>query len=399
MPGTSAPSPSRSHSGTRAFDALILGGGIAGNALAFHLAHEHGWKVFLYERHTPAGGASGKAAGIVSTQCWNAWDIRAVETSRKEYRRLSEEHDETLFLETGGLRVVSSEEGERGLASAVDRLRTAKIEARVVTAKEAGELLPAAKVDDARAALYTPKDAVVAPTDLTLLYGRLARENGAQVESDLGAAEARPVPKGWELAVGGHTYSAPKLIVACGAWTKGVLGRLGHPLPLAPYLTRACLIKANVRKPFPWLHDSELDVYVRPFPGGDVLAGDGTELKEVDPEHLSPSSYLPFLENVAGFMQRRFPAWASSSVGASWHGICTSTPDRRPMIGPVPDAPGLFVLTGFNGFGVMRAGAASRWMADALARGRWTELREVDPGRFEPPYAPFEPRPGFTLEP
>ncbi len=322
-----------------------------------------------------------------------------MEVSRQEYRRLSEEHDPTLFQETGGLRIVSTEEGEHRLGPQRERLGSQKVDARLLTPREAGALLPKARLDGVRAALYTPHDAVVAPTDLTLLYGRLARENGATAESDLGDPRVTWNGGRWTLHVGELEASSERLVVACGAWTKGVLQGLGHPLPLAPYLTRACLVKAGHPKVFPWVHDSELDVYLRPFPGGDVLAGDGTELKEVDPDHLDPSSDLPFLENVAGFMERRFPAWASSSVGASWHGICTSTPDRRPMVGPVPEAPGLFVLAGFNGFGVMRAGAVARWMADALARGRWGDLREVDPGRFPRPYAPFEPRPGFTLEP
>ncbi|MDE1879350.1 MAG: FAD-binding oxidoreductase [Euryarchaeota archaeon] len=383
----------------REYDALVLGGGIAGNALAYHLAHEHGWKVFLYERGAPGGGASGKAAGIVSSQCWNSWDVKAVETSRREYHRLSREHDPTLFQTTGGIRVVSTEKGEEELELARARLREARVQVEVLSPAEIGKLLPSANLEGVRAGLHTPLDAVVAPTDLTLLYGRLARENGAVVESDRGDVRAERTGEGWSLSGERVHAEAPRLILACGAWTKGVLSTLGHPLPLAPYLTRACLLKAGQKRAFPWVHDADLDVYVRPFPGGDVLAGDGTELKEVDPEHLTPSSDLPFLENVASFMERRFPKWASASVGSSWHGVCVSTPDRRPLIGAVPGAQGLHVISGFNGFGVMRAGASSRWLADAMAKGSSPELRPVDPARFPLPYPPFEPRPGFTLEP
>jgi glycine/D-amino acid oxidase-like deaminating enzyme len=74
------------------------------------------------------------------------------------------------------------------------------------------------------------------------------------------------------------------------------------------------------------------------------------------------------------------------------------------LIGPVPGTPGLFVIAGFNGFGVMRAGGAARRLADLLVDGEASEsarqgLAPVWPGRFEGPLPPFLPKPGFTLEP
>ncbi len=88
---------------------------------------------------------------------------------------------------------------------------------------------------------------------------------------------------------------------------------------------------------------------------------------------------------------------------SSWAGVCTATPDRRPLIGPVPGAEALYCLTGFNGFGVMRAGGAARRLADLLSEGEEAggpraALQPVWPGRFPDPRAPFAPKPGFTLE-
>jgi len=155
---------------------------------------------------------------------------------------------------------------------------------------------------------------------------------------------------------------------------------------------------------FPSAHDLDRDVYLRPESNGRILGGDGTEHVEADPERFVPGGDASFLEHLAVSLSDRFPGWADSEVVSAWAGVCTATPDRRPLIGPVPGAPGLYTITGFNGFGVMRAGGAARRLSDLLVDGETSDaarqaLEPVWPGRFRSPTPPFLPKPGFTLEP
>jgi glycine/D-amino acid oxidase-like deaminating enzyme len=376
----------------------ILGGGILGTALAYHLRRDHSVPTVLFDQGTLSGGASGKAAGIVSSQCWNSWDIEVIEETRKEFKKLGEPESDTMYQEVGGITSASTPENVDRLKNQLARVRDANVEGRIIDRDNLSDLYPGGNFKDIVEALYTPHDAVVQPTDLTLLYARLATENGASIESEAGPVKVRKQDGNWILEAGGRTVTAEDLVIACGAWSKKVLAEIGHVIPLAPYLTRACLLKASAPSLFPFFHDSSEDVYLRPFPRTDVLLGDGTELKEVDPDHMNPSDDTAFLENVSAFLSHRFPLWAEAPVEMSWWGVCSSTPDRRPLVGHIRGEDHLIVAAGFNGFGIMRGGAVGRRLSDAIVSGKWNELKPCDPKRFSPNYPRFDPQPGFTLD-
>jgi glycine/D-amino acid oxidase-like deaminating enzyme len=383
---------------SKRMNVAILGGGILGTALAYHLTRDHHFSTALFDRGTLSGGASGKAAGIVSAQCWNSWDIEVIEETRKEFKKLGEPESETMYQEVGGITSASTPENAARLKNQLARVHAANVEGRFIDRDDLSTFYPEGDFKDVTDALYTPHDAVVQPTDLTLLYSRLATENGAYVESEVGPVRVLKRDEHWVVEAGGKTVVAETLVVACGAWTKKVLADIGHRIPLAPYLTRACLLKASAESLFPFFHDSSRDVYLRPFPRTDVLLGDGTELKEVDPDHTNPSDDTAFLENVSEFLMHRFPRWAEAPVETSWWGICSSTPDRRPLVGPLRGEEHLVVAAGFNGFGIMRGGAIARRLSDAIVSGKWEELKPCDPKRFPSNYPRFDPQPGFTLD-
>jgi glycine/D-amino acid oxidase-like deaminating enzyme len=150
------------------------------------------------------------------------------------------------------------------------------------------------------------------------------------------------------------------------------------------------------------VHDLDTDVYARPEANGRILAGDGTEHVEADPERFVQGADGDFLAHLAESLGLWFPDWESSSVVGSWAGVCTATPDRRPFIGPLRADHQLYVMTGFNGFGVMRSGGAARRLAefitDPASPTARTALEPVLPERFHGRADPFPPRPGFTLE-
>ncbi len=154
---------------------------------------------------------------------------------------------------------------------------------------------------------------------------------------------------------------------------------------------------------FPSVHDIDLDVYARPEANGRILAGDGTRLVEVDPETFQTGPDEEFVSHLAETFERRLPGWADAELVRAWAGVCTSTPDRRPLVGPVSGAEGLFVLAGFNGFGVMRAGGIAQRLSELLSAGGTSpreldRLRPVLPERFAGVPTDFVPRSGFTLD-
>ena len=385
-------------------EVVILGAGIAGCALAYHLTERHVGPVVVYDPRTPGAGATGRAAGIVTEQLWNRWDVDVTRESKAQYAALSARWDPSAYTVNGFVRWAHGAEAREVLGEAVPRLRSWGVEVQELDADRLGERVPWGRFDDRPSAVWSPHDAVVTPSTMGELYAERARQSGADFRLGTPMESFGEVAGAWELGTGGDRIRAKSAVVAAGAWSKELLRGAGHPLPLAPYRTQAAVLQpATGPEVFPSVHDIDVDVYARPESRGRLLAGDGTRLVEVDPEAFQSGADEEFIAHLAETFERRLPGWADAELVRAWAGVCTSTPDRRPLVGPVAGANGLFALVGFNGFGVMRAGGVARRLAELIASGgtgaaELDRLAPVLPGRFSGPVASFIPRPGFTLD-
>jgi sarcosine oxidase, subunit beta len=382
-------------------DSLVVGAGLAGVATAYHLARR-GLRVLAFEDRTPAAGATGRAAGILSEQLWDRWDVEVVRESREEYAALAARSDPGACRTNGFVRWASGREAASALEARSAELRSWGVDVRSLTAGELTDLIPAVRAADLSAIAYAPNDGVIAPTTLADRYVQEGRASG--VDWSWGAPVARLVrePEGWSCTIRGRRATAPIAVVAAGAWSKRLLEATGFPLPLCPYRTQAAVLDPGDGAPasLPSFHDLDADVYARPEENGRILAGDGTERAEADPETFVPTGDPSFVAHLAETFGSRLPGWEKVRLVRAWAGVCVSTPDRRPLIGPVVGAPGLHVLSGFNGFGVMRAAGAASRLAEAIVGGGAASerLTPVLPSRFSGEVRPFAPRPGFTVE-
>jgi sarcosine oxidase subunit beta len=385
-------------------DVVVLGAGIAGAALADHLSRRS-LTVTVVEPRTPAAGASGRAAGIVTEQLWNAWDVAVTRESREEYRSLAAAKEPEAFSPAPFVRLTADPKVAKALHEAVDRWRSWGVHAEELGAAELRRWFPDGRFERLAGAVASDTDACVTPSTITSLYLARARERG--VETAFGSAVGVPsyADGFWNVEAGPVRWRARALVVAAGAWSKRLFRDLGRPLPLTPYRTQAAVLRPPGAPPLGGgasLHDLDTDVYARPEANGRILAGDGTEHVEADPDRFVTGADPDFLAHLAESLGLWVPGWGTSEVVGAWAGVCTATPDRRPCIGPVDSARGLYALTGFNGFGVMRAGGAARRLADLLAEPTSADARAaltpVLPERFGGRADPFDPKPGFTLE-
>jgi sarcosine oxidase, subunit beta len=389
---------------SRRAEVVVLGAGIAGCATAHHLAEKGVGPVVVFDPETPGAGATGRAAGIVTEQMWDRWDFEVARFAKAEYAALAARHDPTAFRQNGFARWTSNPAAAPLLVEATARLRSWGVPVRPLVPDELAERVPWGRFDGVLGAVWSPEDAVVAPSTIGEIYAERARWSGVDFllgrpMSSFGSDGGR-----WHVRSGEEEVSARIAVVAAGAWSKRLLAAAGHPLPLTPYRTQAAVLRPSpaITEDFPSVHDIDLDVYVRPEEVGRILAGDGTEHVEADPTSFVPGGDDSFVEHVAESFAQRWPGWADSELVRAWAGVCVSTPDRRAMVGRVGAADGLYTITGFNGFGVMRAGGAAERLAALIATGDGTpeleRLRSVDPRRFGGKVVAFPPRPGFTLE-
>ncbi len=386
-------------------DVAILGAGIAGCSLSYHLARRGVGPVLVFDPQTLAAGASGRAAGIVTEQLWNRWDVEVTRAAKAEYAELARRWDPSAYATNGFARWTRQAEAVAVLDRVVPQFRTWGVPIERLDADALSRRVPWGRFDDVRGAIWSPDDGVVAPSTMTEIYAKRAQADGVEYWMGDPFHALDRAGDGWSISGRGRTVRARRVVLAAGAWTKRLLTRLGLPAPLAPYRVQAALLRPPRPDPrlFPSVHDIDTDVYARPEANGRILAGDGTELNEIDPETFRPGGDESFVAHLAESFQTRFPGWADAELIRAWAGVVVSTPDRRALVGPVSAAPGLYLMTGFNGFGVMRAGGVAQRLADAMSVGEATAaatepLAPVLPDRFAGGFAPFSPRPGFTLE-
>lgn len=386
-------------------EVLILGAGIVGCALAHHLHRRGARGTVVYDPKTPAAGASGRAAGVVTEQLWDRWDVEVTRESHREYAELSRRWDPAAYRQNGFVRFTADPRVVPLLDEARDRLRGWGVQVDEASAADLARWIPAGRFTDVVGGLYGRLDGCVTPSTITTMYAESARQSGAVFDFGQPMRALERTESRWRLETPTGEVRARSLVVTAGAWSKAILAGIGHPMPLAPYRTQAMLLRppSPSEEPFPTVHDVDVDVYLRPEEKGRLLGGDGTERVEADPDRFVPGGDEAFVAHMAETIAARFPGWGDSEVVSSWAGVCTATPDRHPLVGPVPGAPGLFVATGFNGFGVMRAGGVARRLADVLVDAPTEEesrdlLGPAWPGRFHGMEPPFLPKPGFTLE-
>ncbi len=383
---------------------LVLGGGIAGAATAYHLARRGERSVLLYEPKTPNAGASGRAAGILTDQQWNEWDVEVARETVKEYEELSHRHPHMGFARNGFLRWTTHPLAAEAIDVAYRRMRRWGVSVDRIGPADLRAAFPWGRFDDVLAGLRGTADAVVTPSATTDAYLAEARDLGADVWFGDGPAQLRAEPSGFQLRARHRTIAARTTVVAAGAWSKALLRSIGQGLALTPYRVQAATLRPPDPPPerFPSGHDLDTDVYFRPEGPGRVLAGDGTERVEADPDRFVTTGDPGFVTHLAESVRRRLPGWEGSELIRAWAGVCTATPDRRPHVGAVDPSQGLYCIVGFNGYGVMRAGGAARRLVDLLVEGPGgrasDRLVPVDPRRFPTSPPDFPPHPGFTLE-
>jgi len=342
----------------------VVGGGVVGLAVAGDLA-ERGVSVSLYERGELGGGASGRAAGI----CYDAF---AAPTDAAVARRALERYREWDLLVPCPYVWLARGEGDRdAIARQVESMRALGVDVERLAPAELAERYPLVDAGDVAVAAVAHDAGTLDPDSVVDFLAERARRSGVTIETETPVSLAGPTTV--ETAAGAASFDA--VVVAAGPATKPLVADPGHSLALESY--RAQVV---VTEPFegtlPSLYDATREFYWRPH-GDGLLVGDGAH--EVDPEACDPEADPEF---VASALERLREATALDlDAVRSWAGPCTATPDRDPLVGPVGD--GLWVATGWQGHGLMRAPATAEFVADSLSAGD-SRFEEDVAGQFDP---------------
>jgi 4-methylaminobutanoate oxidase (formaldehyde-forming) len=380
---------------------VIVGGGIAGCSIAYHLA-ARGWTdVLLLDKGELTSGSTWHAAGMVTHFHTSPTIMRMRAASIRLYRGLGEAPGAAQhWHEVGSVRVASSPDQMRFLQRQVGMARAIGLDVDVISADEALSLFPLMSREELQGAMYLPGDGYIDPSGATVELASRARAAGVSVET---GARVTGIERGPDGAVARvlterGAVRAEIVINAGGMWARQLGAMVGVRLPVTPLLHQHLATKPvpghELPRHTPCLRDPENLVYMREEVGGFLIGG-----FEVDPvawsvdgvdwdftAKLLPGDWDLFQPIMEGAI-RRVPVLAKAEVAHLVNGPEGITPDSRPLLGPVPGVPGYWVAAGLSHTGFGAGGAIGEIIADWLVHGEPTyDVSEMNVRRFGPVY-------------
>ena len=370
---------------THTTDILIIGGGVHGASLAFHLA-ERGVKVTVLERQFIGAGATGRSSGLVRMHYDTEVDARLAWESFQYFINWKKQvGGESGFTRTGFLQIVSREK-EAALRANVDMLQRMGIPTFIITADDVKRLAPAFYTDDFDVAAYEPESGYAMPSDTANALMTAARARGARLAQGCtvtGIQLAGGKVTGVETDQG--VFSAPVVVNCAGARANVINQMAGVDLPLDTWRhdTMFVLRPPEIGPSHPTLIDFPKELYFRPE-GELTLVGleDGNPLGE-SPDRDTDHAKKGFAERAIDRLCQRVPAMENGRLHSAHGGYDGITPDQHPMLGAVgPD--GFYVDCGHSGTGFKTAPAVGRCMAELILDGeaKTVDISPLAPGRF-----------------
>jgi sarcosine dehydrogenase len=378
--------------------AVVIGGGIVGASVAYHLG-KLGWTdTVLLERKKLTSGTTFHAAGLVGQLRTSANITQLLGHSVALYRRLEEETGlQTGWKMNGGLRLACNADRWTEVKRQATTAHSFGLEMHLLTPREAQDLWPLMTIDDLVGAAYLPTDGQANPSDITQSLARGARMAGVQIFEDTPViriiVEAGKIT-GVETPFG--TIACEKVVLCAGQWTRALAATVGVNVPLVSVEHQYMITEKieGVTPELPTLRDPDRRTYWKEEVGGLVWGGYEPNPKPWAVNGIPEGFHFELLtsdyDHYAQFMDdaiARVPALANAGVKQLLNGPESFTPDGNFILGEAPELRNLYIGAGFNAFGIASGGGAGMALAEWVAKGEPPfDLWPVDIRRFGPPH-------------
>ncbi|MDE0310301.1 MAG: FAD-dependent oxidoreductase [Acidiferrobacterales bacterium] len=362
---------------------VVIGGGIMGVSVLYHLA-KLGWTdSVLLERRDLTHGSTWHAAGLCTHFAHNATIMQMRADSIRQYS-LELEQETGLsagFRKTGALRITRS-------ADRMDEFRHVQgigqfvgHEFHIVTPDEVSELHPLANIDGLIGGIYEPGDGNVDPSQATQALASGARAQGALIYRNDPVVEIESTFSGeWRVITPNREILCEHVINAAGTWCREIGDMLGVDLPVVPvlhqyFVTESMHEVATLQRALPIIRDPEESWYIRQERDGLIFGPYERDAQpwSVDgiPDHFGADLLPPDFDRVETIVQSasaRIPSFGLAGIRNVVNGPITFTPDANPLIGPAFGLRNAWLLTG-SSMGVMEGGGAGRFLAQWIVGG------------------------------
>lgn len=378
------------HSSATTADVIVIGAGIVGSSIAYHLTERGIRNVILLERESSQGkGSTGKSMGGVRAQFATEVNIRMSMYSIPFFASFQETVGyDSGYKPHGYLFAATNDRHLNYLRTNIEKQRVLGLtNVELLSRDEVAKLAPLIRTDDVVGGSYCPTDGFVDPYSVMTGFTLKAVERGIRL---MRGAEVVGLKAGRVETTQG-AFEAPAIVIAAGAWSAGIAAMAGAELPVTPL--RRMLVPTEpfpgIPEKLPMIIDMSTGFHFRPEARGLLLAwNDSTETPGFK-TNFDPA----FIEKILLRAVDRVPAFEELEVNPkrAWAGLYEMTPDHHAILGRSPEIDGLFYATGFSGHGVMHSPATGKVLSDLITTGstdlidsnilsvkRFAEGRQID---------------------
>ena len=376
---------------------VIVGGGLLGTSVAYHLARRGARDVVLLERLGLATSASSQAAGLMFTISSKASVDRLSRVTFKAIDALEEQLGEPLdFHRVGCVRFAGTRQNRSVLESLYTRARQEDISAEIVDKKWLAENLPWVTTGVDVLAVYFADDGYIDSYRLASAYARAAKQSGVTMETNVAVKSiVFDGKKTTAVQTSRGVIQCEKVVLAAGAWSNNLTMPLGIPLPMAPVRSHFWITAPGRQfgRNQPMTVHADAGVFTRPEVNGLVLGVQEALSPAFDYRHL-PDDISTFTLTQNGHewdalveaeprVSRFFPGLKDAGFESYVTGLSAYTPDGHFILGEIDKKPGLYAAAGCCGSGVMASGGIGEALAGLIIEGASPyDLVPFKPDRF-----------------
>jgi sarcosine oxidase subunit beta len=368
-------------------EVVIVGGGIVGSSIAYHLVDAGCKDVLVIERESAQGkGSTGKSMGGVRAQFSTPVNIQMSLYSIPFYTSFDERLGYPAgYRPQGYLFCATSERHLAYLRTNYEKQVAMGLkDVRLISADDIRGMFPQLRSDDIVGGSFCATDGFVDPYSAMIGFMSWASDHGAKLWKNTAVTGIRRAEHGFVVETSRGSVSSAKVVNAAGAWAAGIAKMPGIELPVEPL--RRMLVPTEPFDQFPHSAPMIIDMsngfHFRPEALGFLLAWNDPEETPGYKTDFEPS----FIEKILTRAADRVPMFENLAVNPkrAWAGLYEMTPDHHPILGEAPEVPGFFLANGFSGHGVMHAPATGKILSDLILTGSTglIDARLLDLARF-----------------
>lgn len=344
------------------YDAIVIGAGVIGTSVAFHLARLGARRVLVLERSQIGSGTSTQSSGILRT---HYSVIENVELARRswsvfnDFAAYLEDEEASAGLVKCGYMICAPDGDKLGpLKSALEGQRAKGIEVQYLGREDAASLLPIARFDDAALIGYEPEAGFADAYLVATSFARAARRRGVKIMEGVNVERLlvdNGRVQGVETSQG--TFRSATVISTQNIWATDIERWTGLPTPVVPERHSVLALEcqgAHYTFKMPVFKDlgSPGMLYCRSYGGTQMLVSEGTAGETLAaPDNEQGDISMDDVVEVGSQVAERFPAYEAAGLASSWTGVYDVTPDWNPVLGRLPGLDGLVAGYGFSGHG------------------------------------------------